>query len=113
MSRVTAEQQKSVPESRLEIEVDERLFPFDVVLKAAYWMTGRYQVSVSRDDSGNRLLVFIGGATAPLSAEAHREIEQRFRRDLIDFRTRMLVEQETRLIRELLVAKAFDDGSEV
>lgn len=113
MSRVTGAQQEGLPEPRLEIEVDERLFPFDVVLKASYWMTGRYEVTLSRDDSRDRLLVFIDGATAPLSAESHREIEQRFRRDLIDFRTRMLVEQETRLIRELLVAKAFDDGSEV
>jgi His-Xaa-Ser system protein HxsD len=89
--------------------VDESVFPLDVVLKATYWMTGRYDVDIQRDEARGYLRVLIRGLAGPLAAAEVLEAGRRLRRDLIDFRTRMLIDHETRVIRELLVAKAFDD----
>ncbi len=94
------------------VEIDESLFPFEVVLKATYWLTGRFDVNVRRDAARGLLLVAIRGKDAALTNEFAADAEIKFRRDLIDFRTRMLIDQETRTIRELLVAKAFDDGED-
>jgi len=75
-------------------------------------MTGRYDVEVKRDARRGCLCVEFRGLDGLLSEENANEAERRLRRDLIDFRTRMLIDQETRVIRDLLVAKAFDDGVE-
>jgi His-Xaa-Ser system protein HxsD len=94
-----------------EVTVDGRVFPLDVILKATYWLTGRYEVDLRQDDAASCVTVRVAALGDPLSPEAARDVETRLRRDLIDFRTRALIEQETHTLRELLVAKAFDDGA--
>ncbi len=94
------------------VEIDESVFSLDVVTKATYWLTARFDVDVRREQPNGQLFVAIAGRGGPLATHEAREVEQRLRRDLIDFRTRALVERETRTIREILVAKAFDDGAD-
>lgn len=94
------------------VEVDEQIFPPEVVLKATYWLNGRFIVDIRRDANRGLLLVRVGHSERALSPEETLELETRLRRDLIDFRTRAIIEQETRTLRELLVAKAFAHGDE-
>jgi His-Xaa-Ser system protein HxsD len=95
------------------VEVDESVFPIDVVIKATYWMTGRYTLEVSRDQTRELLIVAVSRPPHSLSQEERIDVEVRLRRDLIDFRTRALIDKETRTLRELLVAKAFAHGDEL
>jgi len=94
---------------QLSLEVDESLFPFEVVLKSVYWLSGRFSVEVTRPKEG-RLQVLVRPIDDQATDWNSAELEHRIRRDLIDFRTRVLIDQETRTIREILVAKAFDDS---
>jgi His-Xaa-Ser system protein HxsD len=94
-----------------DVVIDERVFPMEVVLRAIYWMTGRYDVELRRSDIPDCLVVRVAAMHDLLSPDDARDVEIRLRRDLIDFRTRALIDQETRTLRELLVAKAFDDSS--
>lgn len=94
------------------IEVDEHVFSLDVVLKATYWLSGRYTIDIRRDPAKALTIIAARHADRPLTAEESAELEVRLRRELIDFRTRAIVEQETRTVRELLVAKAFAHGDE-
>ena len=89
--------------------VDEDVFPLEVVLKATYWLSGRFDVQLGRNAERRAISIALAKLHGPLTPTEAHELEVRLRRDLIDFRTRAIVEQETRMIRELLVAKAFDD----
>lgn len=94
------------------VEIEESIFPLDVVLKASYWLSGQYDVVILRDATSGSLQVGFRGSDGLLAPEECLEAERRLRRDLIDFRTRLLIQQETRVVRDLLVAKAFDDENE-
>lgn len=94
------------------MEVDENVFSIDVITKAVYWLSGKYMIDVRRALDNRTIEVRITGADRKLSNEEQREVEARLRRDLVDFRTRAIVDQETRTLRELLVAKAFAYGDE-
>jgi len=94
------------------VDVDESVFSLDVVTKATYWLSGRYTVDLLRDRSRERIVVRLALPGGTLSDEQKSDVEVRLRRDLIDFRTRAIIEQETRVIRDLLVAKAFAAGDE-
>jgi His-Xaa-Ser system protein HxsD len=94
------------------IEVDESVFSLDVVTKAVYWLSGRYTIDLRREPARNAIVVRVAHSDRPLSGEEQRDVESRLRRDLVDFRTRAIVDQETRTLRDLLVAKAFAYGDE-
>lgn len=101
----------SVSPSQFWTTVDERVFSRDVVMKALYWLSARYVVEVKRGDSSGELSVGFRGIDSALTTEECAAVEARLRRDLIDFRTREIVEAETRTVRDLLVAKAFDSAA--
>jgi His-Xaa-Ser system protein HxsD len=94
------------------IEIDESVFPLEVVLKATYWLSGRYSVDIRRDAERGLLLVEVTNSERSLTPAEQQDVQARLRRDLIDFRTRLIIDQETRTLRELLVAKAFAHGDE-
>jgi His-Xaa-Ser system protein HxsD len=94
------------------IEVDESVFSLDVVTKAVYWLTGRYVIDLRRDSARNLVVVRVAHSDRTLSDDERRDVESRLRRDLVDFRTRAIVDKETRMLRDLLVAKAFAQGDE-
>ena len=94
------------------VDIDAEAFSLEVVVKATYWLSGRYCIDLRLETERRRHLVGIGLTERPLSQEECAEAETRFRRDLIDFRTRALIDQETRTLRELLVAKAFAHGDD-
>lgn len=103
----------SIPVAYHWISVDESVFSEPVVMKAVYWLSGRFTVEVRRRGSPPSLQVGVASPTGSWAAEAAAEIESKLRRDLIDFRTREIVHAETRAVRELLIAKAFDNADEV
>ena len=86
----------------LRLSVDSRLYSESVVYKCFYWYTGEYDVSILA--SGNNYEVQLikkdGGAVSI-------DIESKIQRDLIDFKLRQIVSEETKQIRELITAKAF------
>jgi His-Xaa-Ser system protein HxsD len=89
--------------------IDRRVYSDAVVFKALYWLAGRYTVDVRELDTGT-LGVTIKSTSEVMDDEWTAKIEARLTRDLIDFRTRQIVTDETRSIRDLLVAKAFADA---
>jgi His-Xaa-Ser system protein HxsD len=94
------------------VEVDEQVFPLEIVLKASYWLTGEYEVDIQRNADRRLVVIRVRRAAAALSPDERVQLEAHLRRDLVDFRTRAVVESETRTLRELLVAKAFAHGDE-
>jgi His-Xaa-Ser system protein HxsD len=107
MSTISPLEPVSCTEDEVRLLVDETVYSREAVLRACYWFTDRAYLFVSRP-SPNRLLVSIrakpGGA--PLDT-----IAGEFANALLDHQVRQDIERETSRVRELIVAKAFAEGS--
>jgi len=88
---------------------DRSLFLKETVLKCLYWYGNKFHIHVST--SGNSYVIQLKPmADNPISEADLEYYLQKLERDLVDFQLRDIVSQETRNIRDLLVAKAFSDG---
>jgi His-Xaa-Ser system protein HxsD len=87
------------------IRVDSTIYPVEVVLRTCHAFTARCYVFTRRD--GHELVVEL---TAREDGEALEKLAGEFGNALLDYTLRALVAEETRAIRELLVAQAFCEG---
>ena len=91
-----------VDESSLQILVDGKIYSSEIIHKCFYWYGNKYSVAISA--KGNFFVVDI----SELSKEGNiRDIVPKIKNDLIDFKTREIISNETKNIRELLIVKAF------
>ena len=85
-----------------ETTVETSIFSLDVVTRAAYLFTDRYYVLVEKSgDAAVRVSFRPKLGTAPL------DILGAFSNELLDQRLRATIAEETRTIRDLIVAQAF------
>ena len=86
------------------------LYSKEAVFKCLYWYGNRFHTSVSLLNESTysiQLKLLAGQQMAETELELHL---QKLERDLIDFNLRDIVTQETRNVRDLLIAKAFSNG---
>jgi His-Xaa-Ser system protein HxsD len=95
--------------SDIYFKIDLRIYPNIVVQKCFYWYTSDYEVSykISSPDSLEVKLV----PKSDLKLEQDTFIAK-IAQDLNDFLLREVVSNETRTIRELIIAKAFANFEE-
>lgn len=94
-----------VMDNRLTAIVDLDVYPEPVLFKCLYWYTNNYEVEITKVST-----VQLKCTIAPKEASATTDwdyVISRLRRDLVDFKLRQIVSDETKTIRELLIAKAF------
>ncbi len=96
----------------VRISLDPGLYPEDMVFKCFYWYGGEFDVSVDRSSNDMALEVELQPKVGHLDEVRTKGLLSRIQQDLIDFKTRDIVSKETRVIRELLVAKAFAHSDE-
>jgi His-Xaa-Ser system protein HxsD len=85
------------------ITVDLAIYPVELVLKACHAFTARCHVQPRHDGDGRLAIEF----KPREERDSLRELASEFSNALLDFRLRAIVADETRVIRELLVAQAF------
>ena len=90
----------------LEIKVDTSLYNDAVLFKCFYWYTGKYDVQLSRDGL-ETMKISLRSKAIIIDEASLPDLIAKIQKDLIDFKLRDVVANETRTIRELLVAKAF------
>lgn len=91
--------------AQLKIILNEDSYRERVVYKCFYWYTGRYNVTITKEESS-----FIIALNIPADEQSEEKITgiiKKINQDLIDFRLRDIVTNETKEIRELIIAKAF------
>jgi His-Xaa-Ser system protein HxsD len=87
----------------LAMDLDLSIYPMDVVLRTCHTFTARCYVFVHPAENG-RVTVEL----APRDEQGlPRDLAGQFSNALVDYRLRALIAEETRPIRELLVAQAF------
>lgn len=89
----------------LTIKVDASLYNETVLYKCFYWYSREFNVTISQADD-RIFTVSIVSKREGYECSWDKIIEKAAQ-DLIDFRLRDIVNNETRAIRELIVAKAF------
>jgi His-Xaa-Ser system protein HxsD len=89
------------------VRIDSSLYSEDVVFKCFYWYGGAYTVDIAKGDDGGSLVVSLVPKNRSMTHEALDSLEAKVKQDLLDFKTRDIVSKETKVVRELLVAKAF------
>lgn len=92
----------NVASSVRTIELDEAIYPADVVQKALYWISDRAAGRLDSRASG-RIAVTLRLLDSTVDLEA---LESEFYAHLTDFSVRRQVNLETRTIRELIFTKA-------
>lgn len=91
----------------LTICVAEAMYSMEVLHKCFYWYSSEYRVTISKI-SGNEIQIALKPqGLKELTDDDLENIITKISRDLIDFKLRDIVQQETKTIRELIVAKAF------
>ncbi len=75
-------------------------------MRALYWFTDRYRVSVSCADDGTLSVCF----NVKPDAVGIDDLASEFQNALLDAQLRLEIGEETAAIRNLIVAKAFAEG---
>ena len=93
--------------ARIVVRVEEHVFCQEAVERAAYWFTDHYHLDIRRDAPGILVVSFDPKA----KDYSTKDIEPEFRDALIDAQLRIRIAQETKDIRNVIVAKAFAEGN--
>ncbi len=91
-----------IDEQVIQIRIDSNLYSSEVVHKCFYWYASKCLVEIEIvDESFNVKL------SEPKQEWDFNEVVSKIKIDLIDFKTREVISNETKNIREMLIAKAF------
>lgn len=93
----------TIEEGMLRMEIDTAVYSIDVIFKCFYWYTGKFDISITNKDNS----VIVAMSSIPDGETITETYIAKIRRDLIDFKLRSIVAEETKTVRELIIAKAF------
>lgn len=98
---------ESVNKNEFVFKVDTLMFPEKVLAKVMYWYAGMFNIfSHVEDGICTVKLIYKDTEKHPYTFE---KIRDKFNQDLIDYKARILIEEETKSIRDILYIKAFSN----
>lgn len=86
-------------------KVDAVLFPEKVLTKTLYWYANIFNIFLHIEEGA--YMVKLEYKNIEKYHFTFEEIRNKFNQDLIDYKTRALIEEETKSIRDILYIKAF------
>jgi His-Xaa-Ser system protein HxsD len=89
----------------VSVLVDEKLFPEEVIFKCFYWYGNTHAVTIEKEKSSFNIK--LASLMGDISDALFNQLCNRIKTDLIDFRTRQIIHNETNNIKQILIAKAF------
>ena len=85
--------------------VDKCIYSESCLLKCFYWYGNEFSIEISDiDESTREVKVFPRHQLADTDL---KQLRERIRNDLVDYRLQEIVNEETKNIRDLIVARAF------
>jgi His-Xaa-Ser system protein HxsD len=94
-------------ETSIQIKIDRSLYSSEVVHKCLYWYANKYSVEIKTE--GNSFIIYLSNHNKEYDIKS---VVSKIKTDLVDFKTREIISNETKNIREMLVAKAFAHNDE-
>lgn len=99
-----------VKDGEIIVFVDTTLFSKEVVLKTLYWYGDKFHTNLNLAGEETYLIKLKSLSNANIKEGDLDYYLQKLERDLIDFHLREIINNETKNVRDLLVAKAFSNG---
>jgi len=100
-----------IDESTIKILLDANLYDLVVIQKTFYWYLKDYVITVKAIPE-NDIQIILEKLEIPLTNSDIDKLTTRIKRDLFDFMLRNKIHQETKNVRDLIIAKAFSDTDE-
>lgn len=95
----------------IELKVSDKVFSKEIILKALYWYAQKFTVDIDYDEVDNNYIIKLkANESGDIKLEDLHLYENKLKRDLIDYSLRQQVLEETKSVRDLLLAKAFSNG---
>lgn len=97
--------------SKIRLTIDLNVFNNAVITKTLYWIESDYFVfwNTLNDNKEN---IILEKKNSPISDKEFLKLKNQINQSLIDFKTRDIVNQETKNIRDILYIKAFANGED-
>jgi His-Xaa-Ser system protein HxsD len=92
--------------NELRVVLDSSIYNLDVIHKCFYWYGNNYVIDINKT-SNSLIHVTLEPKDNIRPLLSNTELIEKIKQDLIDFKLRDIVTQETKNVRELLIAKAF------
>lgn len=105
---------EQLDDTSIRITVDGQLYPEQVIYKCFYWYAASYSVTIDKLSDG--FIIQLSILSGNFSAESFALLKSKIQNDLIDYKTRQIINEETRDIKQILMVKAFssfDDYDEI
>lgn len=93
-----------------QIKVDTNIYNERVIIKSLYWLSEKYVLYQSLDD--NIFTIKIETDKEYWTPSDVEDVKKKLCQNLIDFKTRDIINQETKNIRQILFIKAFANNDE-
>ncbi|UPK68485.1 His-Xaa-Ser system protein HxsD [Chitinophaga filiformis] len=94
-----------VVDNELTLILDRAFYPESVLLKCFYWYSNAFEVEIMPFEL-TRYKIVLAHKDAQITVDWDTVIFK-LKKDLVDFKLRQIVTDETKTVRELIVAKAF------
>jgi His-Xaa-Ser system protein HxsD len=101
---------KQISSISIEFTVDTRIFNDNVISKTLYWLGGDF--NIYQEYSCNLLSIKLEKKEGYIDEGSFLFLRSKINQDLIDFKTRDIVNQETKNIRQILLIKAFANNDD-
>jgi His-Xaa-Ser system protein HxsD len=98
-------------QNRFEFEVDLEIYSLDILHKCFYWYAGSFAIDIDRISDAKGLVRLCPKEGMPRKTD-WQSLQEKIKTDLIDFKTRDIITNETANVRDLLIAKAFSHSDE-
>jgi His-Xaa-Ser system protein HxsD len=108
--RIDMQYFKRINDNSIEFGIDTSIFNDAVITKTFYWLSDDF--SVFQETSSDKLTVTLEKQKGSISDQDFILLKTKINQDLIDFKTRDIVNQETKSIREILLVKAFANNDD-
>ena len=98
-----------IKDGKIAVFLDSRVYKIESILKCLYWYSSKFNTDVVIVDDQNQFKVTIWPNLENLNISLEVTLEKLVK-DLLDHNLRQIVSDETRNVRDLLIAKAFSNG---
>jgi His-Xaa-Ser system protein HxsD len=100
-----------ITENTIQLTIDSKIFSDAVITKTLYWIQNDYFVFWNSLND-NVVNIILEKKVGRISEEEFAKLKNQLNQNMIDFKTRNIVNQETKNIRDILYIKAFANGDD-
>jgi His-Xaa-Ser system protein HxsD len=101
-----------ISENAILVKINKSIFNDIVITKTLYWLQSEHITFWNSSLDGNTQNITLEKKDGSINNEEYVLLKKRISQNLIDFKTRDIINRETKNIRDILYIKAFANGDD-